>query len=211
MTVSVLIADDHPIFRRGLRDIIEETERFRVVGEVSDGVEALNAIREHRPMVALLDIAMPKVDGLQVIEQMSEWRDKPTVVLLTMYDDYVASAMRLGAAGYLLKENAEDTLIACLETVLRGERFVSEGVHWTPEDRAGSDSLVALTPSERRILKLTAELKTSREIGKLLCISYRTVQNHRANMCGKLGLQGNKALLRFALRYQKELSEDESK
>jgi DNA-binding NarL/FixJ family response regulator len=154
----------------------------------------------------VLDIGMPGADGLEVLERLGEWLAPPAVVSLTMYDDYVAPAMRLGAAGYLLKENAEDELVICLEAVLRGERFVSEGVCWSSEKGTVSGPLARLTRAELRILKLIAELKTSREIGGILCVSHRTVQNHRANICAKLGLQGDKALLRFALRYRTELA-----
>ncbi len=207
MTTTVLIADDHPIFRRGLRDILEETEHFRIVAEVDDGDEALTAMQEHLPDVAVLDISMPNTDGLDVLTQIQKWAERPAVVLLTMYDDYVEPAMRLGVDGYLLKENAEDELVACLEAVIRNERFVSRGIKWT----SGSESdpvasIERLTPSERRILQLIAELKTSREIGELLYISHRTVQNHRTNMCNKLGLHGDKALLGFALKHKAVLS-----
>ena len=207
MTTAVLIADDHPIYRRGLREIIEETGRFIVVAEANTGVEAIQAIRRCHPAVAVLDIAMPEADGLQVLEQSRGWPEKPAVILLTMYDDYVETAMRLGASGYLLKENAEDELVACLDTVARGGRFVSKGLHWDTKKGDVSGPALQLTPTERRILRLIAELKTSREIGELLSVSHRTVQNHRANMCHKLELQGDKALLGFALKNKPSLTD----
>ncbi len=204
MTISVLIADDHPIFRRGLREIIEKTHRYQVIAEAGDGIETIAMVREHRPAVVVLDIAMPKLDGLEVLEQLGNLLDKPTVVLLTMYDDYVEAAVHLGAAGYILKENAEDEIIACLDEVIRGRIFVSKGVYRSPGNNAAIGPLASLTSSELRILKLTAELKTSRDIGEALCISHRTVQNHRVNICNKLGLKGDKALLKFALQHKDE-------
>lgn len=200
MTIDVVIADDHPIFRRGLRQVIDTHKRFRVVADVGDGSAALAALREHRPAVAVLDISMPEVDGLDVLAQTRTWAAPPLVVLLTMYDDYADRAMSTGARGYLLKENAEQELVACLEAVVAGGRYVSDGVQWNP---GGEDTpagpIGALTPTERRVLRLLSQFKTSREIGEVLCVSHRTVQNHRANMCAKLGLSGAKALLRFAV------------
>lgn len=207
-TTTVLIADDHPIFRRGLQQVIDEHPEFRVVAEVSDGTQALDGLRRHRPDLAVLDISMPELDGIEVLTQSQTWPDPPRVVLMTMYDDYVDRAMHLGARGYLLKERATDELIECLRRVRAGERFTSEGIDWQPGDDAGgatATELAALTATERRVLRLLADFKTSREIGEIMCVSHRTVQNHRANMCNKLGLKGSKALLQFALDHQGQL------
>ena len=118
MPETVLIADDHPIFRRGLRDVIEEHGRFRVITEADNGADAINLIREHKPDIAILDIAMPQADGLDVMAQAVRWPDAPRFVILTLYDDeaYFRRAMELGALGYLLKQNAEEELITCLDT-----------------------------------------------------------------------------------------------
>ena len=200
MTIDVVIADDHPIFRRGLRDVIDGHDRFRVVAAVGDGEAALTALREHRPAIAVLDISMPKLDGFEVLTQSRTWADPPAVVMLTMYDDYADRAMEAGARGYLLKENAEQQLIACLEAVADGERYVSDGIDWRPDTRTVAPGpIAALTQTERRVLRLLSQFKTSREIGEILCVSHRTVQNHRANMCAKLQLVGSKALLQFAI------------
>lgn len=210
MAESVMIADDHPIFRRGLREVLDSQPRFSVVAETGDGAEALRLIREHRPRIAVLDINMPGADGLDVLAQANRWPDAPIFVMLTMYTDeaYFRRAMDLGAMGYLLKDNAEADLIACLDAVCQGRRFLSPGVSWQLAEDSTSPKggpLKTLTPTELRILKLIAEYKSSREIGELLSISHRTVQNHRANIASKLELKGTNALLKFALEHQREI------
>jgi len=204
MAHSVVIADDHPIFRRGLREVVERDGAFRVVGEAGDGQQALALIRAERPELVLLDISMPELDGLDVLAQLHGWPDPPAAILLTMHDGYLERALELGALGYLLKENAEEEVLACLHDAARGLPHVGAGV---PRRAAPAPDgpLALLTATERRILKLLAGLKTSREIGALLSISHRTVQNHCANMTTKLGLRGAKALLRFGLDHLAEL------
>jgi DNA-binding NarL/FixJ family response regulator len=204
---TVLIADDHPIFRRGLRDVLERHPGFEVVAELGDGAAALAALRTLRPRIGVLDIAMPDLDGLEILDHTAGWPDPPALVLLILYDDYVERAMHAGARGYVLKENAEDELVRCLAAVLRGERFLSEGLTWAAAPGQGhgeGDPLAVLTPTERRVLRLLARFKTSREIAEVLCVSPRTVQNHRANMCRKLGLSGAAALLQLALTHAAE-------
>lgn len=200
-STTVVIADDHPIFRRGLREAIDSDGGFQVVAETSDGLATLAALRKHRPGLAVLDISMPSIDGLDVLAQTRTWPDPPAIVLLTMHDKYIDRALELGARGYLLKENAEEELVACLHAVARGGTYLGQGV--TPRGApAATGPLAALTPTERRILKLLGDLKTSKQIGEIMCISHRTVQNHCANMSAKLGLRGSKALLRFALTHR---------
>lgn len=207
MHATVLIADDHPIFRRGLRDVIAEHSRYRLLGEAEDGAQAIRQIREHRPDIAILDIAMPEADGLDVMAQVSRWPDAPRFVILTLYDDeaYFRRAMELGALGYLLKENAEEELIACLDNVCRARRYLSPAISWKLVEEGDkprvAGPLDALTATELRVLKLIAEHKTSQQIGDLLSISHRTVQNHRANIARKLDLHGAHALLRLALEH----------
>jgi DNA-binding NarL/FixJ family response regulator len=207
MGLRVLIADDHPIVRRGLREVLDRGG-FEVVAEVGGGLEALAALRSLRPAIAVLDISMPGIDGLEVLAQARTWPDPPAIVLLTMHAEYAQRALDAGAAGYVLKENAEDEILACLKAVAAGRRFVSSGIPWQPA-AGGAIAVVgpleALTATERRILRLLAGFKTSREIAEVLCVSPRTVQNHRANMCAKLGLEGPKALLQFALDHAADL------
>ena len=206
--IGVLIADDHPIFRRGLRDLVDRHGRFRVVAEAETGLAALAALRESRPAIAVLDVSMPGLDGLDVLAQAQTWPDPPAIVLLTLHDQYVQRALDGGAAGYVLKENAEEEILECLTTVVAGQRYVSRAISWQPAAGRGQQvtgPLATLTAAELRILRLLAKFKTSREIAEILCVSSRTVQNHRANVCAKLGLKGPKALLQFALDNAEEL------
>ncbi len=205
MPETVLIADDHPIFRRGLHEVVEAHPGFEMVAEAGDGATAISLIRAHKPDIAILDIAMPRANGLDVMAQASRWQDAPRFVILTLYEEeaYFRQAIELGALGYLLKENAEDELITCLEKISRGQRYLSPAISWKLVEDSNATQvtgpLTSLTPAETRILRLIAEHRTSREIGDLLSISHRTVENHRNNIARKLGLHGTHALLRFAL------------
>jgi DNA-binding NarL/FixJ family response regulator len=204
MTTPVLIADDHPVVRRGLRDAVEAERGMVVVGEAGDGLEALRLLRELRPHVAVLDVSMPGLDGLDVLAQTRTWPHPPRVVLLTMHDRYARRARELGALGYIRKEDAEDELGACLRAVARGTAYFSPAVAQR-DAPPQAPRLAALTAAERRVLRLLGQLKTSRQIGEVMSLSHRTVQNHCANASAKLGLRGPKALLAFALAHKDEL------
>lgn len=204
---TVLIADDHPIFRRGLRALLEEDGRFCVIAEAGDGAAALELSRRLAPRFVLLDVSMPGLDGLVVLAELARRPRPPAVALLTMYDEYAQRAVELGASGYLLKENAAAEVVACLLAIEAGDTYVSPELRAEP---GGPDALSCLSAAERRVVSLVAELKTSREIAELLCISTRTVQNHRRNACKKLGLVGDKALLELALRYRPALRRETS-
>lgn len=206
--IRLLIVDDHPVFRRGLREIIEENPRFRIVGEASDGEEALRLMEELKPEIAIVDVDMPRLNGLKVMRALQAKKLPPAVVFLTMYseEDVFRAAMELGVKGYILKENATDEVVVALEKVLNGETFVSPslaGVNPRRENRVQSlplskPQLETLTLAERRILKLVAEDRTSKEIADLLHVSVRTVEKHRLNICEKLNLHGSHSLLKFA-------------
>ena len=206
MDRTVLIADDHPLVRRGLCDVIDQDSPFRVVAEVADGRAAIEALRASRISVAIVDISMPELDGIEVLRHTQQWHERPAMVMLTMHDDYVSTALQLGARGYLLKERAVGEVVSCLYAVDRGEVFLSEGLSDGTPTLARS-RLAELSPTELRVLKLLSEFKTSREIADVLCISYRTVQNHRQNAVKKLGLEGKNALLRFAVSHAGELED----
>lgn len=205
---SVLIADDHPLFRRGLRAAIVESGRFRVVAEAGDGETAIRQIERYAPAVALVDLAMPVKDGLEVLAWATKHAAATRIVVMTLYKerDYVDRAAALGAAGYLVKDDAQDELLRCLATVLDGEFFLSPAVGAPnpppPADADISRALARLTPAQRSVLRLLADYRTNKDIARLLEISPKTVENHRANMVASLGLVGANALLQFAVRHR---------
>ncbi len=212
----VLIADDHPLFRRGLAQIIDTLSGFKVIAEAGDGHEALQQLRECTPHIAILDIAMPGKDGLEIAQALQEQTDSDIkIVFLTMYREeaYLDRALELGAVGYLLKENAVSEVVQCLQAIVQGQIYVSPSLSThlvrRAQDREALQQLVpalkTLTPTERRILRLIAANKTSREIAASLHVSVRTVQNHRNHICRKLDLRGHNKLLEFAIRHQSEL------
>ena len=214
--IRVIIADDHPIVRRGLVQVIETEPDLKVLAEAGDGVEALKQIRELTPAVAILDIDMPAMGGFAVGREVRKHGLPVGMIFLTIHseEDMFNEALDLGALGYVLKESAVSDIVAAIRTVARGQHYITPSISGFLINRGRrADSLEKknptlnnLTPSERRILKLIAEDKSSREIGELLFISHRTVENHRTNICQKLGLTGSHALLRFALKHRSELS-----
>jgi DNA-binding NarL/FixJ family response regulator len=191
-----------------LREIIEESPRYIVAAEASDGQSAVRHLELGRFDAAVLDLAMPERGGLQVLEWARQHAPETVCVVLTMYADkgYLDRAFELGARGYLLKDDANDELIRCLDVACAGGTYVSPKVGHpssailAPPDGTLGEMLAALTPAQRTVLKLVSEFKTSKEIGRELGISYRTVQNHRANICRALGLDGPNALVEFAVR-----------
>ena len=209
--IEVLIADDHPLMRKGLRLSVEEDPGLKVVGEASDGEAALSLIKKLRPQVALLDIEMPKLDGLGVVREMVKSGLKTEVIFLTFHSnqDLFRSAMDLGCKGYILKDSAVQEVVAGIHAVASGRPYISSAITTDLLQRQNqpvaksSNALTShLTPTEVRIMQLIARGKTSKEIGAELSIHYRTVENHRTNMCRKLDLEGEgaNALLRFALQ-----------
>ena len=213
--VKLLIVDDHPIFRRGLREVIGEDTRFQIVGEAADGEEAMRMIGELKPQMAIVDIDMPRLNGLELARALQNGKYPVTTIFLTMYrvEDMFNAAMDLGVKAYVLKENAADDLRAALEKVSEGGIFVSpsmSGIRERRSDRVkelllSKPQIDDLTPAERRILKLIAEDRTSKEIADLLQISIKTVENHRLNICHKLGLHGSHSLLKFAFDHKSQL------
>lgn len=215
--VKILIADDHPIFRRGLRGVIEEDSELSVVGEAENGIEALRLVAEFKPDAVLADIDMPEMNGLDLARVVREKYPSLPVIILTMHKDQAMfdAALAAGARGYVLKENAANDINECLKTVVVGGHFIAPCLSGFLISRAArvsdfsaaTPSLKILTKTERRVLRLVAEDKTSKEIGDLLFIHPRTVDSHRRNICQKLNLHGSHALLRFALTHKSELGE----
>ena len=209
---TVIIADDHPIFRSGLRAFIEADPSFSVMGEATDGAEALDMIVEKRPDIAILDYNMPKLNGFAVLEQLSKLNSEVIPVMLTMHNDEAmfAKAFELGVRGYVLKDSASVDIVNCLHAVAQGQVYTSAAVTTYLFKRASSDKkavggIGSLTPTERKILRMIAEYKTSREIADELCVSVRTVENHRSNISSKVGVTGSHGLLKFALQHQSDL------
>jgi DNA-binding NarL/FixJ family response regulator len=207
--ITIVIADDHPIMRSGLHQMIEAHSAFNIIGEASDGESDLTLIEEKTPDVALLDIAMPHLTGLQVAKIAQERGLSTKLAILTMSADEIIfnEAMDLGVLGYVLKENASSEVLNCIRTVAEGQYYISPSISGLLMKRSQKretafhsiPGLADLTPTEIRILKLVAGNKTSKEIAYDLSISPKTVENHRANIAAKLKLSGNNALLRFAL------------
>ena len=212
----IIIADDHPIFRQGLRQIIERDPDFKVIAEAEDGAAALAMIQEQRPDLVILDIDMPKLDGFRVARSLAEGGLSVPLIFLTMHKDegLFNEALDLNARGYVLKDTAISDLLTCVRAVLAGENFISPQLstlllkrrHQAVDLLAQKPGLSALTPTERRVLKLIAEDKTNKEIAEEMFISVRTVESHRANISQKLDLHGAHALLKFALTHKSELS-----
>jgi len=206
---KILIADDHQIFRQGLLKLLETEELIEIVGESGDGFEALQMIREQKPEIAILDISMPNMNGLEIIKQIRKEELPVEFIILTMYDDeeYFNEALDCGVKGYLLKDNAIADLLNCVKCVSQGKYYVSPLISEylvNREEKVKSlryehPGLEKLTTMEKRILKLIAENKTSKEIATELFISHRTVQNHRMHICEKLNFKGHHRLLQFAL------------
>jgi DNA-binding NarL/FixJ family response regulator len=207
--IRILIADDHPIVRKGLRLSVEEDPGLKVVAEASDGEMAVTMIKKHRPHIAVLDIDMPKLDGLGVAREIARQKLDTRIIFLTFHcdEDLFRTAVSLGSKGYILKDSASQEIVAGVHAVASGRSYISSAItekllhpQAAPEPKNTLTS--NLTPTERRIMRLIADGKSSKEIGAELSIHYRTVENHRTNICRKLNLEGEgaNALLRFALQ-----------
>jgi DNA-binding NarL/FixJ family response regulator len=210
--LTVVIADDHVLFRQGLRQMLERAGDVRVIGEAANGPEAVALIETTRPAVAVLDIRMPELDGLEVARTLVGSAPDTRLVILTMHDDedLLDEALAIGITGYVLKDDAVVEVAACVRTVAAGGTYVSprltkallalraERLH---ETRAFD----ALTRTERHVLQLLGDGCSSQDIAKKLFISVRTAESHRYHICQKLGLRGTHALVRFAMRHRGSL------
>ncbi|HEY9166210.1 MAG TPA: response regulator transcription factor [Candidatus Kryptonia bacterium] len=210
-TRTVVIADDHPLFRAGVRQSLEKDNTLRIVGEVDNGADALTLIQDLKPDFAILDIQMPKLTGLEVAKRAEQIGLQTRVILLTMIDDrkIFLEAMECGVRGYVLKDSAVNEINHAIESISDDKYYISpslsgllverrKGGHLPPE-------LKELTPTEQRIVRLVAELKSNQEIADELFISKRTVENHKANISRKLKLDGTNSLLKLALKHKSVL------
>jgi DNA-binding NarL/FixJ family response regulator len=211
--IKIIIADDHQLVRRGLRQTIEAEANFTVIAEASDGQAALRLITELLPDVAVLDVDMPKMDGLEVARSVAAKNLPVEIIFLTIHSEEVLfhHALDLGARGYVLKDSAADDIVTAVKTVVAGRYFTSLSMtSYLLAREATGNSLEKpprnfvdkLTPTELRVLKMLADYQTSKEIAQALGVSPRTVEAHRANMCQKLDLQGSHALAKFAVRHR---------
>lgn len=206
--ISVVIADDHPIVRAGLRMMIDKAEDIRICGEAGDGEEALNMIEAQHPDVAVLDIEMPKHTGLDVLRELRHRAIDTRGIMLTLYDDrdIFQRAIDLGAMGYILKDSAPQDIVTGIRRVAGGDHYVGALAAVIGRNinlRSGALLAVeSLTPAERNVLRLIAENKSTREIADALFVSPRTVDSHRASICSKLGVSGSFALIRFAIEHR---------
>jgi DNA-binding NarL/FixJ family response regulator len=207
MTVRILLADDHALVRRGVRLILDNEPDLTVVAEAGDGAEAIAKARADRPDLAILDIAMPRMTGLQAARELSRSMPDLRILILTMYDNeqYFFEALKAGASGYVLKSVADRDLVEACRAAMRGEPFLYPGavnsLIRNYLDRAGGGVPArVITDREEEILKLVAEGHSSKEIAELLVISIKTVERHRANLLQKLGLKDRLELTRYAIR-----------
>jgi DNA-binding NarL/FixJ family response regulator len=209
--LRIVIADDHPVFRYGLRQIVEAEPGLEVVGEAGDGQTALQLIQTLDPAIAVLDVSMPRLDGLAVVNHLLEAASTVRIIFVTMYreEDIFKQAVEAGVRGYVLKDSALTTIVACIEAVAAGKNYVSPELTTFLMDLARPQSstsvpsgLEGLTATELRVLSLLADYKTSKEIAQELCVSVRTVESHRNNLCQKLGVHGSHALMKFALEHK---------
>lgn len=204
----ILIADDHPIFLKGLKEVIEEGGDFEVVCSASNGADALQGIITMQPDVAVLDIDMPKMNGLQVAAEGVVARPELAVIMLTMHQakDALLKALEIGVLGYVLKENTVLDIVHAIQEVLKGQSYISpemSGFLMKQDAKSGKDMPVRLaellTPAELKITTMVGAYKSTREIAEELFISEKTVSNHRMNIAKKLNLTGKNGLLRFAI------------
>jgi len=208
MAIRVLLADDHTLVRAGIRGLLQGLADVEVVGEAGDGHEALRLAESLHPDVALLDVGMPGLNGLEVAGRLATQDAPIRVVILSMHtsEEYVLRALRAGCAGYLVKDSAVAELEIAIRAVARGETYLSPAVSKRVVDdyvsRTGGalDPLDALTPRQREILQLAAEGHSSKEIAQRLKLSYRTVETHRAQLMERLGVHDLAGLVRFAVR-----------
>jgi DNA-binding NarL/FixJ family response regulator len=206
MTVKLFLADDHQIVRQGLSAILRARSDYELVGEAADGLETVRQVEKLKPDVLILDLMMPRLNGIEVARQVSQRSPRTTIVILSMSSDdaYVHEALRAGARGYVLKEAGFDELLKAIQETLAGRRYLSppiseEALREYAERLGAADSpYESLTAREREVLQLTAEGLTGIEISERLFISPRTVETHRANLMRKLALRNQRELVRFA-------------
>jgi two-component system, NarL family, response regulator NreC len=208
--VRIVLADDHTIMRHGLRLVLERQPDFAVIGEASNGREAIDLAIRETPDVVIMDIAMPLLNGIEATRRIYEERLKTAVIILSMHADegYILKALRAGARGYLLKDSADTDLIQAVRSVIAGKAFFSPAVSKVLADdylrqmrqQGVDDPYDLLTPRERELLQLIVELKSTKDIAALLNLSPHTIDTHRANLMQKLNVHSTAELILYAVR-----------
>jgi DNA-binding NarL/FixJ family response regulator len=206
--IRVVLADDHRLVRSGIRALLDRFEDVEVIGEAANGREVLEVVDEQRPDIVLMDIAMPELNGLEAARRIHQQYPNTRVLLLSMYDneEYVAEALAVGAAGYVLKDASASEFDLAVHAVARGESYLSPAVakqivsgHVAPGGE-GAVGLQRLTPRQREILQLIAEGNSTKEIARKLDLSVKTVETHRAQLMERLDIHDIAGLVRFAIR-----------
>ena len=210
MSVKVLLADDHPVVRGGMRNFLGKEADFSVIGEAEDGLQAVQLAENLRPDIIVLDMMMPLLNGLEVLRQLAKRLPKTRIIILSMQsaDPYVTQALKEGAAGYVLKDSAPDELVKAIRQVHGGQKYLSPQLNERlinrfiqKVDNDTLDPLAPLTDREREVLQMTAEGLTSIEIGEHLSLSPRTVESHRQSIMNKLAIDNHVDLIRFAIKH----------
>lgn len=212
-STSIILADDHPLMRKGLKEMIEEEGSFRIVADANNGESALALIEQHRPLIAVLDIDMLKLSGLEVAAAVKKGKIPVRLIILTMYDteSMFTKAMDLGVMGYVLKESAATEIVDALKSVREGKHYITPSMTGTLVRQRNVSTafrseeqlaLSQLTAAERKVLRLIGQDLSTRQIADTLFVSPRTIDTHRNNICQKLDLHGASALLKFALEHK---------
>lgn len=209
MTVSILLADDHPIVRQGMRRLLEVESDLTVVGEAADGLETVQMVERLQPRVLIVDMMMPGLNGLEILRQVKKRSPATFSIVLSMQsaDSYVVEALKAGASGYILKDTGPSELVNAVRKVIQGERVLSPklserliNAYLQSADSTTLDPYETLTDREREVLQLVSEGLTTLEIARRLSISPRTAELHRGRMMNKLGLRSQTDLIRYALK-----------
>jgi len=210
--MELMIVDDHPLFREGLKTIVNRDDNYSVIAEAGNGKEGIRLGKKHKPDIMLVDISMPGKNGIQMIRELKKTLPETRFIIISMHSeaDYIVEAFRAGATGYMVKESAASNLIKGLETVAKGELFLDsalsqEVVFKLLQAKGGDgdgekDPYSTLTSREQEVMRMLAEGLTTKEVAGQLYISPKTVENHRTNLMKKLGLQSTVELIRYAAR-----------
>lgn len=209
--LRIIIADDHPLFSQGVIQVLSTSKNLEVIGQAENGKSALDLIRREIPDIAILDVQMPEMDGFEVAKIVRHERLSTKIIFLTMFnqESFIRKVFEIGVKGYILKDSAITDILKCIEAVSEDNFYLSPQVsHFllTMNVKEKSSSKDELTQSEKRILKLISQGKSSKEIAEELFISIKTVENHRSNICKKLNITGNSALLKYALKLTSTLN-----